>query len=61
MGHDTEIFVRIDIAKVRNAIAIADGEGAERRAFLESGFFRRKHASGEANSNARAGKATMSR
>lgn len=26
VGHSTEVFVGIDVAKVRNAVAIADGE-----------------------------------
>jgi hypothetical protein len=33
MTDNTEIFVGIDVAKVRNAIAIADGERAARCAF----------------------------
>ena len=34
MGDDTEIFVGIDVAKVRNAIAIADGERGGEVRFL---------------------------
>jgi transposase len=26
VGHSTEIFVGIDVAKTRNAVAVADGE-----------------------------------
>ena len=26
MGHSTEVFIGIDVAKTRNAVAIADGE-----------------------------------
>ena len=34
MGDDTEIFVGIDVAKVRNAMAIADGERGGEVRFL---------------------------
>jgi hypothetical protein len=47
MTDNTEIFVRIDVAKVRNAIAIADGErGSEVRFLGESGRVRGKQAAG---------------
>ena len=41
MGDDTEIFVGIDVAKVRNAIAIAVS-GAERCAFLGRWILQKK-------------------
>ena len=43
MGDDTEIFVGIDVAKVRNAIAIADGERGGEVRFLGRWILRRKH------------------
>jgi hypothetical protein len=52
MGDDTDIFVGIDVAKVRNAIAIADGAARIGALSWRGGFFSETHASrGEANSS----------